>query len=66
MYTQFSKMPFRTIRDIAIAGHTYAVMIDATGKIVQTECKGRWAMSPSSTGSDWLDSQLQKYVENNS
>ena len=45
-------------------GHTYHVVVDATGKVVQTACQGRWAMTVTATGSDWLDEQLQRAATN--
>lgn len=40
-------------------GHKYRVQVDTHGKVVATQCMGRWPMTVTATGSDWLDEQLQ-------
>lgn len=41
-------------------GHKYRVRVDSNGKVVATQCYGRWPMTVTTTGSDWLDEQLQR------
>lgn len=51
--------PIRTL-DIDIDdGHKYQVQVSPGGKVIATACKGRWPMTHTSTGSVWLDEQLQ-------
>lgn len=40
-------------------GHSYSVEVDENGKVVKTACRGRWPLTVTSTGSKWLDGELQ-------
>lgn len=40
-------------------GRNYSVEVNERGEVWKTACKGRWSLSVTSTGSAWLDEQLQ-------